>query len=255
MPNDHDERWDQLALGHVLGGLPDVDASEFRGHLAGCAQCRARVAELRSMASDLAAAEREERATQRLRTQIESRREVEPPSAGEEQGPGPWRRRGVVAGALVLLFVMGLSVWNAHLRSENASLRGIAQSHARTLTNLGAGTIVPVTTSGDVTGVVGVNEDVVAYSLAGLPELEAGERLVVWLEVDGDVVAEDVYLPGLLDREQGRLAATIGAADASRLLVTVERVSTTFERDVTPEEPGSRLVVEAELNTLDGADG
>lgn len=244
-PNEHDERWDQLALGHVLGGLPDVDASAFRGHLAGCSQCRARVAELRSMASDLAAAEREERATQRLRTQIESRREV-PPSQ-EDDTSERWRRRAVVVGGVVLLLVVALSLWNAHLRSQNSMLRTIAESHARTLTDLGAGTSVPAQTSGDVTGVVGVNGDNVAYSLAGLPELATGERLVVWLEVDGEVVTEDVYLPAHLAREQGRLAASISAPGASRLLVTVEPVTTRFDGSVLPESPGE-VIVEAELD-------
>lgn len=236
---DHEERWDELALGHVLGGLADADASSFRAHLAGCGQCRARVAELRSMASDLAAAEREERATQRLRTQIESRRELEPPA--EDQGSLRLRRRAVIAAAVVVVVLLVLSLWNAHLRSENAELREVANSHARTLTTLGAGTVVPVDTSGPVTGVVSVEGDRVAYSLAGLPSPADGKRLVVWLETDGQFDSVRQYTRGQLEQEVGRLAATISAPDASRLLITIESV-------VVPGQPVGPVQVEADLN-------
>lgn len=239
---DHDERWDEMALGHVLGGLADADASAFRGHLAGCGQCRARVAELRSMASDLAAAEREERATQRLRTQTESRRE--PEATHDEQQPHRLRRRAVIAAAAVLAVVLVLSLWNAHLRSENAELRDVANSHARTLTSLGAGTVVPAQTSGAVTGVVSVDGDRVAYSLAGLPIPAEGERLVVWIEADDTFESVSAYTRGQIEREDGRLAATISRPDASRLVVTLETV-------VVPGQPVNPPVVEADLNVAD----
>lgn len=239
---DHDDRWDELALGHVLGGLADPDASEFRGHLAGCAQCRARVAELRSMASDLAAAERDERATQRLRTQTESRRVAESRErhVGDDDAPD-LRRRALVAGVGVVLLVLVLALWNAHLRSQNAMLRDVASSHARTLTSIGAGTVVPAQTSGRVTGVVSVDGDRVAWSLAGLPQLAAGERLVLWVETDGEVEDVRTYTPAQLAAEDGRLASTVTAAGASRFLVTVESV-------VVPGQPVGEPVVEADLN-------
>lgn len=237
---EHDERWDELALGHVLGGLADADASEFRGHLAGCGQCRARVAELRSMASDLAAAEREERATQRLRTRTESRRDPEPDTTRADDRPD-LRRRALVAGVGVVLLLLVLALWNAHLRSQNATLREVASSHARTLTSLGAGTVVPAQTSGRVTGVVSVDGDRVAWSLGGLPELAPGERLVLWIETGEDVEDVRAYTPAQLAAEDGRLASTVAAPDASRFLVTVESV-------VVPGQPVGEPVVEADLN-------
>lgn len=240
-PPDHDERWDELALGHVLGGLPDADASVFRGHLAGCGQCRARVAELRSMASDLAAAEREERATQRLRTQTESRREPAPPPP--DPADDRLRRRTLVAGAVVAVVLVLLTMWTAWLRDQNNELRQVAGAHARTLSVLGAGTSVPAQTSGSVTGVVAVADDVVAYSLAGLPTPEPGERLVVWVERDGQMDDVAVHTPGQIASEDGRLAATAGAADATRLVVTVERV-------LVPGEPVGDHIVEADLNVV-----
>lgn len=234
----HDDRWDELALGHVLGGLPAGDASEFRGHLASCSQCRARVAELRSLASDMAAAEREERATQRIRTQTESRREPEAPPSPSPVSLG---RRTVVAAAVVVLVLALLSIWNAHLRTQNGELRDAVDRQARTLVTLGAGTAVPATTATGVTGVVSVDGDRVGYSLAGLPVPQAGERLVVWLEADGEYTPSAVHVPTQL--EDGRLASTLAAVDASRLLITIEPI-------VIPERPSERVVVEAELDVI-----
>ena len=57
---EHD-RYERMAVGHVLGGLDEVDAAAFRAHLLECADCRKRVNELRGIASDLARTEREER--------------------------------------------------------------------------------------------------------------------------------------------------------------------------------------------------
>lgn len=241
---DHDERWDEMALGHVLGGLEQGDASEFRGHLAGCGQCRARVAELRSLASDLAAAEREERTTQRLRTQIDSRRELERAETAEtdeERAQLRIRRRALVAAVVIVLVLFVLTVWNANLRSQNVALREVAASHTRTLTTFGAGSVVPAQTSGSVTGAVSVDGDRVAYSLAGLPTPDTGERLVVWLEAGGEVARQAVHLPQQLVAEQGRLASTVSAPDATRLLVTVESVAV-------PERPAGPAVVEADLD-------
>ena len=244
-PRDHDERWDELALGHVLGGLPDADAGVFRGHLVGCTQCRARVAELRSMASDLAAAEREERATQRIRTQTAAapRRETE----ADDPDDAGLRRRALVAGAVIAMVLLVLSLWTAHLRDQNAELRGIGEAHARTLTALGAGTSVPARTSQSVTGVVAVDGDVVAWSLAGLPVPDVDERLVVWVERDGVFDAAVVHTPGQLEAEGGRLAGTVDAPQATRLLITLEGV-------VIPDQPLGDPIVEADLNVVRSAD-
>lgn len=237
----HHEHWDQLALGHVLGGLPDGEASAFRGHLVDCRQCRARVAELRSMASDLMAVEREERVAQRTETQTEARREVD---GDTEHVPGRSDRpRWTVLAAIVVaaLVLGGLSFWNAHLRTQNVQLVGLAERQERTMDVLGAGTVVPVQTSGAVTGVVAVDGDRVAYVLSGLPVPEGGERLVVWLEVDGELESRAVHTPAQID--PGRLASWLLATDASRLLVTVESI-------MVPEQPDGDPLVEADLDAI-----
>ena len=234
----HHEHWDELALGHVLGGLQEGEASAFRGHLVDCRQCRARVAELRSMASDLVAVEREERVARRVtETQIEARREVEGKTGSDLSD----RRRWALLGAIVLgaLLLGGLSFWNAHLRAQNEQLVGLAEVQERTMDVLGAGTVVPVQTSGAVTGVVAVDSDRVAYSLAGLPVPEGGERLVVWLEVDGELQSRAVHTPNQI--EPGRLASSLVATGATRLLVTIESL-------MVPERPAGVPVVEADLD-------
>lgn len=240
----HHEHWDQLALGHVLGGLPDEEASAFRGHLADCRQCRARVAELRSMASDLMAVEREERVARRTETQTEARREVDGATdAGSGVPEPPARPRWTVLAAIAVgaLLLGGLSFWNAHLRTQNVQLVGLAERQERTMDVLGAGTVVPVQTAGAVTGVVAVHGDRVAYALSGLPVPEGGERLVVWLEVDGELQSRAVHTPAQID--PGRLASWLVAADASRLLVTVESI-------IVPDRPDGDPIVEADLDAV-----
>lgn len=236
---DHEQRWNEMALGHVLGGLEDADASTFRGHLATCQQCRARVAELRSMASDLAAAEREERATRALQTEVASR--GDPVSSVDDDQDPPLRLRVLVAGGVIVVILLVLVLWNAQLRTENVALRQVADHHAQTLVTLGAGTAVPAQTSGSVTGVVSVDDDRVAWSLAGLPVPATGTRLVLWIEADGEIVQEHVYRPEQVLRDSGRLAGTINVADASRLLVTLESVTVA-------QRPIGSVVVEADLD-------
>lgn len=233
----HHERWDALALGHVLGGLPGADASEFRGHLVGCRQCRARVAELRSLASDLVAVEQEERATQRMRTQTEPRRELEDPVGEHTSDRRRWPVLAAIAVAAILLG--GLSFWNAHLRAQQDRLVELAELQERTIAVLGAGSVVAARTSGSVTGVVSVDGDRLAYSLAGLPVPSRGQVLVVWLEVDDELHSRAVHPPQQV--AEGRLASTLTAVGASRMLVTVESV------DV-PDAPVDEPIVEADLH-------
>lgn len=239
----HHERWDALALGHVLGGLPDADASEFRGHLVGCRQCRARVAELRSLASDLVAVEQEERVTQRIRTQTESRRETSDPA---DEVTGGQRRSLFLIGVVVAAVLLGgLSFWNSHLRAQQQELMDLVELQERTIAVLGAGSVVAARTSSEsVTGVVAVDGDRVAYSLAGLPIPSSGQVLVVWLEVDGAWESRAVHTPRQVD--EGRLASTLAAVDASRMMVTVESAAV-------PEAPGDAPILEADLDRA-GAD-
>ena len=220
---DHDERWDELALGHVLGGLPTAEASSFRTHLVSCGQCRARVAELRSLDSDMAAAAREERATQREReagrtpTRTDHRARAESAPTAQDQRP---RWRTVIALAVIALLLGGLALWNAHLRTQNAYVTDLAEAQRETLGVLGRGTVVPVTTSGDVTGVVSVDGDRVAFALSNVPSPASGQRLVVWVRDDSGTRPADVLPPVAMT--DGTLWSSVAVTDAEALVISIE---------------------------------
>jgi hypothetical protein len=221
-PEHH--RFEELAVGHVLGGLSDDDATAFRQHLVGCRACQARVAELRDLASELAQAERQERAALRLRTETPTARALERPA--EEDARRRFLRLALVAVGLIAS--IGLLLWNAHLRSQNATLVDTAGLREQTLATLGSGTVVPATFAGTVTGVVATDGDAIAYSLAGLPSLGEGEWLVVWLtDPDGE---RPVAWHSAGQLGDGRLAATVHDPVATRLRISVESTQAPTER-------------------------
>lgn len=238
---DHDERWDELALAHVLGGLPTAEASSFRTHLASCGQCRARVAELRTLDSDMAAAAREERATRRERearrtpTRTDHRAPAAPPATTHEHRP---RWRTVIAVAVTALLLGGLALWNAHLRTQNAYVTDLAEAQRETIAVLGQGTVVPVTTSGDVTGVVSVDGDRVAFALSNVPAPASGQRLVVWVRDEAGTRPEQVLLPAAV--ADGTLWSSLAVTDAEGLVISVEP-------DPVPGAPSGEVVLEADL--------
>lgn len=134
---DH-AQFEELAVRHVSGGLAPHQAQVFRAHLLECAQCRARVGELRAIASDLADVERDERrqrveepAEKKRRSRVATR-EQDPPRAPPDSGGRALLVIGVV-------FVVLLSVWNFSLRSENGQLEASldAERRATAIGNLG----------------------------------------------------------------------------------------------------------------------
>ena len=124
--------FEELAVAHVLGGLPESEGRIFRAHLLECADCRARVGELRALAHDLADVERDERRVRAAQALETKRRETEDVDEELEEAPEASRasRVTVVVG---LLLVIGLSLWNFTLRQglarveqANAELREAA---------------------------------------------------------------------------------------------------------------------------------
>ena len=59
-PGSEHRRYEEMAVAHVLGGLTPAQGRTFRSHLLECADCRARVGELRAIAHELAGVERDE---------------------------------------------------------------------------------------------------------------------------------------------------------------------------------------------------
>lgn len=219
MAGQHD-RYERLAVAHVLGGLDEVAAADFRAHLLQCRQCRRQVAELQDLAADLAVAEREERAQLRLKTAVEDEEED-----GEGSRPDtdlPWGFGRVASAALagtVLIVLAALLVWNMDLHHRLRHATTTAEVREEVLAELAQGVAVPVEFGRGAHGVVVVDERDVTASVAGLPELRPGQVLVVWLETGGLEAVESYDNSGVVD---GRVAFTHRAPTATRLLVTVE---------------------------------
>ena len=227
----HDAHWDELALGHVLGGLSSGDGSRFRRHLVGCELCRGRVAELRGVASAMADAEREELAS--ARDVLDGEVSMRP---GRPVVPPQWKV--LATSVVVVLTVVLLSGWVAQLRTENAELRWVTDVQERALATLGTGDVL--TLRGDVgpVGAIAVTSDRVAFTLTRVPEVAAGRQLVVWLDVDGDPRPVAAYTAGTI--EDGWLASAVAVVGATRMRVTDEGLPL-------PAEPGTDAILDVDL--------
>jgi anti-sigma-K factor RskA len=237
MTGEH-ERYEQLAVGHVLGGLDAADAAEFRTHLLGCRDCRLRVAELRDIAADLAAAERDERAQAQVRTEVARRVEDD-----EEPGDSRPQRIGVrhvtIATVVVVLMAAAMAFWNLHLRTASSTYASVAEYRGDTLRELASGVPVDVELADGVEGIVVVDGDDVAFTLDGLPELRDDERLVVWLTgTDGGSVA--ALRIHAFQLGAGVLAGHLADRDADELVITRQRGPAT-------DEPAGETVARADL--------
>lgn len=170
-------RFEAMALSHVLGGLADGDATAFRGHLRDCPACRARVAELRALSSDLDAAERDER----RRRAAARRREGAPagsPQAMEE--PRTHRRAGRLAIGALALASLPLAFWNLHLREASDAYFLVAEERATTIEALATGTIVEVVGPAGERGRIALDAARIAVVLVDVGPLGSDERLVAW---------------------------------------------------------------------------
>lgn len=220
---DEHRHYQQLAVGHVLGGLAAGDAADFRSHLAGCRDCRARVAELRGIASDLERAERDERARTLVRTEAPRRDDRDRARSGSEpRRPGRVDVRHVTVAVIVVALMAGsMAFWNLHLRTTNAVMSSVADQHAGAMEVLAAGVAVEVQAEHPVRGIAAIDGDHVAVALSGVEPPGEGARVVVWLEgEDGPVPAAEMRSAPL---EDGPLALLLEVDDARRLRLTVER--------------------------------
>ncbi|MFA9428996.1 anti-sigma factor domain-containing protein [Egicoccus sp. AB-alg2] len=231
MRGEH-ERYEQLAVGHVLGGLDAGEAADFRTHLLGCRDCRLRVAELRDLAADLAAAERDERARSQVQTEVARRHDThEPPPTGGRIGV----RHVTIASIVVILLASAMAFWNLHLRTAAASYSQAAGYRGETLRQLSSGLPVVAEAAEGVSAFVVIDGDEVAFTVSGLPELAAGERLEVWLLDEERAIraGPPVAAASVAD---GALAGHVDDRDADLLVITRER------GPLNPEPGGTELV-------------
>jgi anti-sigma-K factor RskA len=237
---DEHERFEELAVGHVLGGLEAAEAAEFRAHLLGCRDCRSRVAELRDIAADLVAAERDERAQAQVRTEV-ARRVEDDEELVDPRSSRIGVRHVTVASVVVILLAAAMAFWNLHLRTTSATYAQVAEHRAETLRELADGVPVETEVADGVTALVVVDGDEVAFSIAELPVFGSDDRVVVWLvgTEDGDVPALRLPASRL---GTGLLAGHLEDEGASELLVTRQRGAPT-------SRPEGEVLVRADLGT------
>lgn len=212
---DRHARFEQLALSHVLGGIGRDDADDFRSHLRSCADCRARVAELRGISSSLDAAAREER--RRVAAGELPERRDPAPSAASPRGPG---RVSVIL--LSLALVAGFAFWNLHLRTSADAYLAAADERGAILRDLAAGEMLDDPSLAGVSARVAVTGSRVALVIADGGPLGSDERLVAWLSPIGSSIDEAVVLAVGPDIAT-EVAVRFQRGSATHLVVTRER--------------------------------
>lgn len=209
------ERYDGLALDHVLGGLSGRAASEFRSHLATCGDCRSRVAELRGIAAELGEIERDERSRARLQTEVARR------DGSEHEPAEPTRRLTVghvtAAAVVVLLLAVGVAFWNLHLRTVVGAYESVVTSQSDALRDLASGVPLEADLAEGLAGRLVATDERLAFTLAGL-DTSTDDVVAVWAtDEDGDTglataapaeLLEGGTYAGVIDRD-GVVAVTI----------------------------------------------
>lgn len=248
MDADHD-RYATLAVGHAFGGLSGSDSRRFRSHLQGCAACRTRVAELRGIAEDLAAAEEDERSRVALRTDSgavggdgDHLRGDDHERGDREVEVAPTRRLTVghvtAAAVMVLVIAVGVLFWNLHLRTTVAGYDQLLDVQTEALQTLARGTELAADLAPGVTGVVATDDERIVITLSGIEATE-GQAVSAWtIDIDGQAT-EETRAAGMLLRD-GSFAVVVDRDRVAEVLVTLED-------GVPGEEPGGRTLVRAEL--------
>lgn len=255
---DGHERFEALALGHALGGLDAAEAGALRTHLRACVACRARVAELRDLASDLDAAARDER-----RRGIASRRRPTAASEPEsdEDRPHVARRRGRMLVVVLAAASLPLAFWNLHLRSAAATYFGAAEDRGAVIELVAGPASVAVGGLGAMTGRIAVDAARVAVVLLDVGPLDSDERLVAWLAVPGaaqaDAAGADAPAPGS-EVAWVRHVLAVGPATEVAVSTLIDRgvavrLRVTRERGLLGAAPSGATLVDVDLAML--ADG
>lgn len=213
-------RFERSALAHVLGGLARPDSDAFRAHLRTCADCRARVAELRGISSTLDAAAREER--RRAATAVAAPPDVATARRPHADDAAVPRSRRVAMVALVTAVLVGVAFWNLHLRTQVTTYYEVASERGDILRDLAAGDLVEAPALTAAQARVAVTPTRVVLLLADVGPLAAGERLVAWLLPVGSTGEGPRVLasgPG----DGGELAVRLPRGTAITLVVSRER--------------------------------
>jgi anti-sigma-K factor RskA len=212
-PMSHSE-YEELAAGYVMGALEPDDEHVFQRHLDGCPVCEANVRELEAVVGELAyavpPADPPDTVWAGIRREIRSeavRPEAVPqaPAPAQARAPAPARaRRGGrvqrllprLAAAAAILLLVGLSVWNASLRDQNATYRDrvAALEEATRLANDPTASLVALDDAEGTTGaqaavIVSSREDRGVLLIENLPPLQRDRVYELW-GVPGDNIAD-----------------------------------------------------------------
>lgn len=238
---EHD-RWETLAVNHVLGGLDQASASAFRRHLVGCPQCKAQVAELRELAGSLEDAARDERAVLALRTR--ARQEVDEDEEVAEPPPRSTPRRIVVALLVIGTAVLLLAAHNVHLRVQQTALEDLADRQQAIVEGLGSGLVMETTFPEGASGVVVADGERVAWSITDLPVPASDQRVVVWLrEPEAD---RTVAVHTAATMPDGAITGVDSERGAAALLITLEAI----DGSRLANQPSDDVLAEADLGLV-----
>jgi hypothetical protein len=232
-------QFEELVVGHVLDDLAADDAARFRSHLMDCRDCRARVAELRGIAAELADAERDELARAAVRTQVPRRIDAD----GPIDGPGPPRIRIVhvtIATVVVLAIAAAMGFWNLHLRASAASYLAVAESRGEAIDGLVNDTPLDASFVAPVAGLITGDGQQVSLALFEVPDPAEGELYVAWFRDDDTFTP--LRLAGNGQVLGGSLAVTIDDPGANELIITRESL-------MFGERPGSDELARATLDS------
>lgn len=220
--------YEGMAVAHVMGGLDEEQGRVFRAHLLECERCRARVGELRAIASDLAGVERKARRERHEgdgeRTLDIKERDGLPAGAPPQRSP-VWPRVAVVG---LLALVIGLSVYAFMLRGQVAQLEQQVAEGATATSVLEHGTQVPL-----------------AFQRVGVDATVAAEGRKVAVVVDG-LDGDAAYQVTLVDDDGATEPAPASVRDG-RLFVLVRREPA--DEQLRVRRGDGQLVLEADLSS------
>jgi hypothetical protein len=219
--------YEDMAVAHVLGGLDTDQGRVFRSHLLECSDCRARVGELRAIASDLAGVERDERRQRSVQSVETKQRDEDAP-----ERPAPPPAVPAVPRWLVLVLavaVVALGSYAFMLRTSNARLEVLLEREIdlRTVFELGEPMEVEFRSAG-VDASARVHGNRIALLLDGLDDDTVYTLYLIDDRPDGP---RTVYHQ-LLRAQDGRVVVPLplrGGED--RLLVTVPDRSPALDPD------------------------
>jgi len=195
-------RFEDLIDAYVLDALSEGERAEVEAYLAANPEAQAEVDELQSVASLLALSPEERQPPPELRDRLMRAVEAEvgPVQAtlrGERSGDGLLGRIGGlfsalnVSWALAAALLVGLLSWNTLLRSELQEVQDVGAQGVQT-TQL-SGSEMPEGSSAEV---VAFPDREAVLVTEGMPELEAGQTLQIWVIDDDGPKPAGLFKPG-----------------------------------------------------------